>query len=261
MLKKQEAIVLKTIDYGETNKIVTLFTRDQGKIAVLAKGAKKPNSQYRAVTQPFVVAQFLFYQGSGLPSLSQGETIYTFKEIQLDIVKTAYASYIVELVDKLTEEKKSYFLVYDWLVLAMHQLNNGQDPEMIARIFDLKMLGIAGAKPQLDCCASCGSQERDPVAFSVTYAGFLCNLCRIKDERAFPLTLSVAKLIRALYYLDFNKFGTITVKDATKQQLNHMLTFYYDEYVGIQLKSKRFLKQLMKMDQNLFKLDNDTLEQ
>lgn len=258
MLKKQEAIVLKTIDYGETNKIATLYTKDNGKITVLAKGAKKPNSQYAAVMQPFVVAQFLYYQGSGLPSLNQGETVRSFKEIQLDIVKTAYASYITELVDKLTEEKQLYFFVYDWLVLALQQINDGQDPEIIARIFDLKMLGIAGAKPQLDCCASCGSQERDPVAFSVTYAGFLCNVCRLKDERAFHLTLSVAKLIRALYYLDFNKFGTITVKDSTRQQLDNMLTLYYDEYVGIQLKSKRFLKQLIKMDQSLFKLDNHT---
>lgn len=83
MLKKQDAIVLKSIDYGETNKIVTLFTKEDGKLAVLAKGAKKPNSRFAAVTQPFVYGSYLYFQGNGLPSLSQGRPSIHLKNYNL----------------------------------------------------------------------------------------------------------------------------------------------------------------------------------
>ncbi|MGN7284940.1 DNA repair protein RecO [Shouchella rhizosphaerae] len=247
MLKKQDAIVLKSIDYGETNKIVTLFTKEDGKLAVLAKGAKKPNSRFAAVTQPFVYGSYLYFQGNGLPSLSQGEAVDSFKELQFDIVKSAYAAYITELVDKLTEERKTTFFLFDWLLLALRQINTGQDAEIIARIMDMKMLPLAGAKPELDCCACCRSETRDPVAFSVAYAGFLCRNCIHKDERAFPITLPFAKLFRVLYYVDLTKVGTISVKAETKRRLEWMIRTYYDEYVGVQLKARRFISQLDKM--------------
>ncbi|MDO7268515.1 DNA repair protein RecO [Shouchella clausii] len=247
MLKKQDAIVLKSIDYGETNKIVTLFTKEDGKLAVLAKGAKKPNSRFAAVTQPFVYGSYLYFQGNGLPSLSQGEAVDSFKELQFDIVKSAYAAYITELVDKLTEERKPTFFLFDWLLLALRQINTGQDAEIIARIMDMKMLPLAGAKPELDCCACCRSETRDPVAFSVAYAGFLCSNCIHKDERAFPITLPFAKLFRVLYYVDLTKVGTISVKAETKRRLEWMIRTYYDEYVGVQLKARRFISQLDKI--------------
>lgn len=257
MLKKQDAIVLKTIDYGEANKIATIYTKENGKLAVLAKGAKKSNSRFAAVMQPFVHGNFLYYQGNGLPSLNQGEAVHSFKEIQFDIIKSAYAAYIVELVDKLTEERQPHFFLYDWLLLSLKQINAGVDPEVIARIFDMKMLPVAGAKPQLDCCVICQSDEKDPVGFSIRLAGFLCRDCIHRDERSFLLTLSAAKLLRTLYYVDLNKVGTISVSDKTKKQMNQMISMYYDEYVGVQLKSRRFISQIEKLDMGLLKIDKD----
>ena len=75
MLQKCEGIVLRTTDYGETNKIVTLYTREWGKIGVMARGAKKPKSRLSAITQPFTYGYFLLQKGSGLGNLQQGEII------------------------------------------------------------------------------------------------------------------------------------------------------------------------------------------
>ncbi|WP_059102654.1 DNA repair protein RecO [Shouchella shacheensis] len=255
MLKKVEAVVLKTIDYGETNKVITLYTKEAGKVAVIAKGAKKPSSRFSAITQPFVYGTFLYYQGQGLGSLSQGEAIASFKLLQSDVLVSAYASYIVELVEKLTEEKKVYMFLFDWLVLSLRQLNDGIDPEVLARIMDMKMLTIAGAKPELDCCASCKSTERDPVAFSISFAGFLCTRCRAEDERAYPVSLQLAKLLRLFYYVEIQRLGRISVKPETKNKVKTIIHHYYDDYVGVQLKTRRFLEQIEKLDANAFRLD------
>ncbi|MFS0786287.1 DNA repair protein RecO [Shouchella sp. 1P09AA] len=255
MLIKEEGIILKTIDYGESNKIATVLTKDHGKITLMAKGAKKPNSRYAAVMQPFVHGSFVYFKGNGLPTISQGEIIKSFKHVHFDLFKAAYAAYITELMDKLTEERKPYLFLFDWLYLSIEQIDKGQDPEIIARIIDLKMLSIAGAKPNIDGCASCRSVERDPVVFSLTFAGFLCRVCAPRDERAFPLTLSMVKLIRTLYYVDLNKVGAISIKRETKARLAQIISSYYQEYVGVTLKSQRFIDQLKKVDPDHFKVD------
>jgi len=107
MLQKCEGIVIRTTDYGETNKIITIFTREWGKIGVMARGAKKPNSRLSSVTQLFTHGYFLVQRGSGLGSLQQGEIATSLRSIGEDIFLTAYASYIVELTDKCTDEKKT----------------------------------------------------------------------------------------------------------------------------------------------------------
>ncbi len=255
MLIKQEGIILKTIDYGESNKIATVLTKDSGKLSVMAKGAKKPNSRYAAVMQPFVYGSFVYFKGSGLPTISQGEIILSFKQLHYDLFKAAHAAYITELIEKLTEERRPYVFLFDLLLLALKQIDTGQDPEIIARIVDLKMLTVAGAKPNLDGCASCKSVERDPIAFSIPFAGFLCSGCVHRDERAYPVTLSMVKLIRTLFYVDLTKLGSISIKRETKERLHQIISSYYQEYVGVTLKSQRFIDQLKKVDGNHFKLD------
>lgn len=105
MLIKSEGIVLRTTDYGETNKIVTLLTREHGKIGVMARGAKKSNSRLSAISQPFLYGTFLIQSSTGLGTLQQGEMIESMRTIREDLFLTAYAAYMTELLDKGTEEK------------------------------------------------------------------------------------------------------------------------------------------------------------
>ena len=103
-VSKVEGIVIRTTDYGETNKIVTIFSRELGKVSAMARG-QKPKSRLASVSQLMTHGHFLIQMGSGLGTLQQGEIISTMKEIREDIFLTAYASFIVELTDKATEDK------------------------------------------------------------------------------------------------------------------------------------------------------------
>ncbi|WP_338470285.1 DNA repair protein RecO [Niallia sp. XMNu-256] len=246
MLQKCEGIILRSTDYGETNKIVTLFTREWGKYGVMANGAKKPKSRLAAITQPFTYGLFLIQKTRGMGSLQQGEIISSLRSIKEDIFLTAYASFIVELTDKGLEENKSNPFLFELLLQSLTYLNEGYDPDIIKNIYEIKMLSVLGLHPTLDQCASCGSRE-GTFGFSIREGGILCHRCIHIDPYHLKISPATVKLLRVFYYLDMKRLGSISVKEETKTELKTVIDHYYDEYSGLFLKSKKFLDQISKI--------------
>lgn len=247
MLQKCEGIVIRTTDYGETNKVVTLYTREWGKIGVMARGAKKPNSRLSAITQLFTYGYFLIQKGSGLGSLQQGEIISSLRSIREDIFITAYASYVVELTDKATvDEKTPNPFLFELLYQTLNLMNEGYDLDIMANIYEMKMLDLFGLHPCLNQCSVCGNTDGH-FSFSLREGGLICHQCVNKDRYALKITPATVKLLRIFYYFDLSRLGNIDVKAETKAELKKVITAYYDEYSGLHLKTKRFLNQMDKM--------------
>ncbi|RSD22746.1 DNA repair protein RecO [Mesobacillus subterraneus] len=243
MLQKCEGIVIRTTDYGETNKIVTLFTREFGKVGVMARGAKKPNSRLSAVTQLFTYGHYLFQASTGLGSLQQGEMMSSLRAIREDIFLTAHASYIVDLTDKVTEDRKSNPFLFELLLQTLNYLNEGYDMEILTHIYEMKMLNVQGLYPVLDRCTNCGSTEGD-FNFSIREGGLLCHRCFETDPYRIKTSPGTVRLLRLFYLLDLNRLGNISVKPETKAELNKVIRAYYDEYSGLYLKTRKFLDQM-----------------
>ncbi|WP_428909163.1 DNA repair protein RecO [Niallia sp. Krafla_26] len=243
MLQKCEGIILRTTDYGETNKIVSLFTREWGKYGVMASGAKKPKSRLAAITQPFTYGIFLIQKGSGMGSIQQGEIISSFRSIKEDIFLTAYAALLLELTDRSIEEKKSNPFLFQLLLQSLTYLDEGYDPDIIKNIYEIKMLNVLGLHPELNQCASCGGREGTFV-FSIREGGILCHRCVHIDPYHLKISRATVKLLRIFYYIDLDRLGSISVKDETKAELKRVIDSYYEEYSGLYLKSKKFLDQL-----------------
>lgn len=243
LLQKVEGIVIRTNDYGETNKIVTIFTRELGKIGVMARGAKKPSSRLSSISQLFTYGYFLVQTGKGLGTLQQGESISSMKHIKSDIIVTAYASFVVELMDKGVDEKNSNPYLFELLYQTLNYMNEGMDVEILTMIFELKMLQVIGLYPHLSSCVSCGQTE-GVFSFSVQEGGFLCQDCSGKDRNRQQISPATVRLLRLFYTFDLNRLGNISVKDETKVELKTVITRFYEEYSGLMLKSKRFLTQL-----------------
>ncbi|WLR49879.1 DNA repair protein RecO [Bacillus tianshenii] len=243
MFTKTEGIVIRTSDYGETNKVVTLFTRDLGKIAVMARGAKKPKSRLASLTQLFTYGSFLVQKGSGMGSMQQGELIQSFRSLREDIFKTAYAAYIVELTDKLTEDKQPNPFLFELLYQTLIYMHEGIDLDILMYIYEVKMFEVAGIPPYLNGCANCGRTE-GTFAFSVREGGLLCNQCFNVDPYRMQVSQPALKLLRLFFYFDIKKLGTVSVKQQTKDELKKMITAYNEAHSGVFLKSRRFLEQL-----------------
>jgi DNA repair protein RecO (recombination protein O) len=243
MLQKCEGIIIRTTDYGETNKIITLYTREWGKIGVMARGAKKPKSRLSSITQLFTHGYFLVQRGTGLGTVQQGEMITSFRSIGEDIFLTAYASYIVELTDKCTEDKKPNPFHFELLFQTLNYMNEGFEPDILMNIYEMKMLNVLGMNPILNQCSVCGSTDGH-FSFSIREGGFICHRCLDKDPYHFKLLPATVKLLRLFYYFDLSRLGSISIKEETKAELKKVITAYYEEYSGLQLKSKKFLNSM-----------------
>ncbi|SEN56153.1 DNA replication and repair protein RecO [Amphibacillus marinus] len=243
MFERIEGVIIRTQDYGETHKIVTLFTKQLGKLALIARGSKKPKSRMASITQMFIQGEYLVQLGRGLAVMQQGEVINSHRKIREDIVQTAYASYIAELTDKLMEEKKPNHLVYQQFVAALSGIVDQKDAAILALIYELKLYKVAGFAPILSQCTSCQRQDQ-LVGFSLSEAGLVCRFCAHKDSNAMLLNSTQIKLIQLFDQTDLTRIANISVKEENKQVILRLLVAYYDQYGGLTIKSKRFLDQL-----------------
>lgn len=243
MLEKIEGFVIRTQDYGETNKIVTVFSGKLGKFAVVAKGAKKPKSRMAALTQPFIYAQFLAYPAKGLGSLQQGDILDSFRKIREDIIKTSYAAYISELTDKLIENQEPDLYIYDQFQRTMQWIADKEEADIPVFMYELKLFKKAGFAPVVDRCVSCGRSD-ELSAFSVSEGGLLCRRCFSKSEDAVVLPGNLAKLLHLFSKVGLERVGNITVKQENMRILRLLIDTYYDQYGGYFLKSRKFMSQL-----------------
>ncbi|WP_445506338.1 DNA repair protein RecO [Niallia sp. 03190] len=243
MLEKCEGIVLKTTNYGETNKVVTLYTREWGKVGVMARGARKANSRLSAVTQPFTYGYYLVQKSIGLGLMQQGEMITSMRSLKEDIFLTAYASFIVELTDKCVDEKKPNPYQFELLYQTLQYMNEGYDAEVLAFIYEMKMVNVLGLYPILDKCSVCGAVDGH-FSFSIREGGLICHRCTDKDPYHFKISQATIKLLRVFYYFDLARLGNISIKPETKKELNMIISAYYEEYSGLFLKTKKFLNSL-----------------
>ncbi|WP_306291511.1 DNA repair protein RecO [Paraliobacillus ryukyuensis] len=243
LFEKIEGIIIRTQDYGETHKIVTLFTKEKGKIACIARGAKKPKSRMAAVTQPFIHGSFLIQTGSNLGTMQQGEIIVSFRKIREDIIKTAYASYLAELTDKMLDKQSFEGYLYQQFIFSMQAIEMDKDPDIIMLMYELKVFDKAGFAPVVNRCVNCGRLEAS-YAFSIKEGGFLCSQCLSIDPQAVHLSETLTKLFQIFSQVDLQQIGNISVKPENKALLKQLMEAYYDQYGSYYLKSKKFLKQL-----------------
>ncbi|MBO8156054.1 MAG: DNA repair protein RecO [Bacillaceae bacterium] len=242
MFEKLEGIVLKTRDYGETHKIVTLFTKQRGKIGVVARGAKKPRSRMAAITQPFVYGTYLVQISKNLGNLQQGEVLHSMRQIREDIMKTAYAAYLAELTDRILESHEPDPFIWEQLLHTLERMTD-EEPDILTMMYELKMFEKGGFAPELNRCVSCGATENIR-HFSISEGGLICLPCKKYDPDALLMDEKLIKILRYLRYLNVERVGQISIKTENRKKLRNLLDGYYDRYGGYQLKSKRFIQQM-----------------
>lgn len=243
LLEKIDGIIIKTKDYGETHKLVTIFSNKIGKFNALAKGAKKPKSRMAAVTQPFINARFFVYIGSGLSTIQQGEVLDSFRIIREDIFKTGYVSYMAELTDKLLDAKENDPFLYEQFYQTLLWINNQDEVDIPVIMYELKLYKKAGFAPVLHQCSRCGNQE-GLSKFSIREGGMLCQQCAYFDPEAIHISEKLSRLLYLFSEVDLKRIGNIRMKKENVQLIRKILYEYYDQYGGFWIKSRKVLDQL-----------------
>ena len=154
---KTQGIVLKNINLGESDKIITLLSDKLGKIDAVAHGSRKSNSSLMASTQPFCYGEYMLYKGKSLYTLNQSSIIESFQQILLDFQKLMYGTYYLELVDNLLMKDIKNITMLALLIKTLYILINGDiDNELLKTAVNFKAISISGYMPEINCCVKCG---------------------------------------------------------------------------------------------------------
>jgi DNA repair protein RecO (recombination protein O) len=247
VLYKLEGIVIRSMDYGENNKIIAIYTRHNGKMSVMVRGAKKMNSQFSSVTQLFTHGEFVVFKTGSMGTLNQGETIESHRKLRENLHMSAYSAYVVELIDRIVPEFDKNEIMFEQLKASLDAIGADKDAAIVLHIMEMKMLAIAGYMPQLDACVSCGAHEGE-MAMSITQGGILCTNCNYSDTQLIRITASTLKMLRLFQWMDLRRLGAIEVKEETKRQLKLTMRALMDHYIDIRLKSRGFLDQMDKYE-------------
>jgi len=176
---RTEGIVLRRRDFGESDRILVLFTKKMGRVSVIAKGARKPSSKISGHLELFMRSSFLISRGRNLHILTQAEMIEDFEPLRKDLSGIGTGSYVVELVDSVTYEEGSNVKLYDLLVSTLDSLSTGKDPGIIIRYYELHLLDLVGFRPELFVCVECGKKTIEQDQF---LSGELGDLSPIQHE-------------------------------------------------------------------------------
>ena len=236
MIKEFEGIIVSVTPYGETSKIINILTRE-GIIGVMAKGAKSMKSKFRSVTEKFTIGIFSVYYHEGkLSTLIQADVTEPLVNIKKDIVKIGYLTYIVELVTQ-TAKQNGDSSIYEILISTIKKIEAGLDPMIMTNILELKMLDYLGVGIDLDRCIKCGNTS-DIVTINGDAGGYLCKDCRTTEEL---YDIKTIKMFRMYYYVEIDTISDLKVSSEVANNINKILTDYYDRFTGLYLKSKDFL--------------------
>lgn len=243
---KTEGIIVGETNYSESSKILKVLTKDYGLISVMSKGCRNIKSKLRGVSNKLTYGTFNFYyKENGISTLISVDVINTLRNIMMDINKISYVSYILDLTEQIFKEVdlEQANEIYNLLTAVIIKVNDGYDEGFLTNIYELKLLEFLGIKPNIDGCSICGS-TKNIVTISSSSGGYICQNC-YRDGRIY--SSKTIQLIRMLFYVDVSKITKLELNNETRKELNEFITEYYDQYSGLYLKSRSFLKNLSKI--------------
>lgn len=243
-LYRTEAVVIKRIDFGEADKLLTLYTPRRGKIRVIAKGVRRTTSRLGGHVELLMHTKLLIAKGRNLDVVTQSETANSFARLREDLPRIGLGYYVAELLDRFTEEGVENEALFDLLVETLSRLAGGGDAEMAVRFYEVQLLGHLGYRPQLFDCTRCRTRL-EPVTnfFSPESGGALCPQCA-NEWTAAEVSVSALKLLRALQTGSGGLAERLKASQGIKDEVESLLRSHIRYFLERDLKSGKFLNEL-----------------
>ena len=243
---KTNALVLRRISLGETDKILTLFSREYGKFSAIAKGARRTTSRLAGGTEPLLFVRMLLGEGMNLDVVTQVEVRESFQTLKSDFGLYLRATYACELLDKLTAERDPSSAAFDALLSALYILQRAADPDAALHAYELQLMGLIGYEPRLDACVRCERTWGEgvlPVGYSAPRGGALCADCNsaVKEETLPVSGETILAMARLAALDDARVLAQMQLTDAVRDQMNRVLRVHLRYRLERDVRSTAFL--------------------
>jgi DNA repair protein RecO (recombination protein O) len=243
--EKSDALVIRQADFSETSRVVTLFTREFGKIAALAKGAKRLKGPFEAALDLLAHCRIVFLRKSsgGLDLLTEAQLISRFKPRERDLASLYGGYYIAELLDALSEDYDPHPVLFDESVAALQRLSEETNPRLTIVRFELVLLREIGQLPAFEECVVCGTTaEADrSFAFWVSQGGLICKNCQREDYTQNRLHAGTIAILKRLAAEQDPALPRLAVTDAQLKEMRTMTTAAISHILGRRPRTLRYL--------------------
>jgi DNA repair protein RecO (recombination protein O) len=247
-LYKTEAIVLRTMELGEADRVLTVLTPRLGKLKVIAKGIRRPRSRIGGGLEPFSDAQLVLALGKTFDVVTSVHLTDPHLPLRNDLHSTAAAWYLVELVDRFCEERADSHAAFVLLAQALSALDAPGElvsREVVARWFELHLLDAMGFRPQLTRCLECGAFiEPDGNVYSPVAGGILDPACAHAALGARPIGPDALKVMRHLQRSELPVVLRLRVPAAVAREAERLLAATVGAVLERELRSLDFLDEV-----------------
>jgi len=248
---RTEAIVLRLLDYGESDRIVTFCTAGYGKIRGIAKGARRSRKRFANVLEPFCCSRLLFSRRGpdSLALIDSSEAISHFPLIRADLEKTLAASYLIDLTDQFTPDDKKNEALFKLLRDFLFLIEERPAAESLLRFFELRLLKLSGYDPVLDHCLMC----KKPVGTATLYrfnaadGGLTCTGCRPPGTEGLPVSLGTIRTLLLGREAELDRLGRILLSGQTAAESRQLMAHFIRHILGRELKSLHVLNEIRRL--------------
>lgn len=242
-MTKCQAVVIKTINLGENDKIITILTDKLGKVDVVAHGCRKPKSRFMASTQPFCYGEYVIYKGKNLYTLNDSNIIDSFQSIIMDLDKLAYGSYFLELVDALTErEVKNVSMLALILKTFYIIVNTDINLKLLKVTVNFKAVSLAGYKPQINYCLKCKTPINEGY-FNISEGGILCKKCA-SSKHVYKIDNAAMDFLHMVRNIKLEDLRNINYSENVLDYIDSLLANYINYHIDREFKTLELIKKI-----------------
>ncbi len=247
--EQTDAIILRVYPWSETSCIANIYTRDFGKLSVLAKGARRPKSPFEAALDLLSICRVVFISKSSdaLDILTEAKLQKRFRAGSRDLLRLYAGYYVAELIDRLTDKGDRQPEIFQLAVATLQTLEHAQfDVRAIVLRFELQMLRLVGQLPSWKRCAQCGQDacQTDWVVFSALAGGVLCDDCRAGARQTLRIASAARDTLEHFSRVDWQEENLEEYSSNHRPALRAVVTRYLTVMLDRKLQLHAYLEEL-----------------
>lgn len=241
-----DAVVLRHSDYGEADRLLTMYTRQLGKTRAIAKGARKIASRKAGHIEPFTHVKLQLSKGRDMFLVTQADTVDAYLPLREDLILTSQASYVMELLDRFTYENDTENIAtFNLLTDTLSRLASKADPWLVIRYYEMRLLDYMGFRPQLFECANC---RREIIAedqyFSFSSGGVICPRCGPGLPNVRNISVETLKYLRHFQRSSYAEASRARPSPEVQQEAEVLMQGYFTYLLERELNTPGFLKKI-----------------
>jgi len=241
-----DAVVIRHSDYGEADRMLTLYTRQLGKARAIAKGARKMASRKAGHIEPFTHVKLQLARGRDVLIVTQAETVDAYLPLRDDLILTSHASYMLELLDRFTYvDETENSSIFRLLTESLSRLASNHDVWLVIRYYEMRLLDHLGFRPQLFECTNCGREIKpEDQFFSFSAGGVICPRCGRGLPNLQTITVDTLKYLRHFQRSSYANASRAKPGPQVQQEAETLMQGYFTYLLERELNTPGFLKKI-----------------